>query len=159
MWLAIATFLCLPVSTSHSLVRPSTFCRPRRSYARMPLTLAVAQVGSLVGLAMFVAPQALDASVLFMVCFSWLSSPLIGGVVAYIVFSLISRLILKSARPLRSATIVIPYFWGSTCAVLTMFLLVAGPEVMRLHSIAHAVFVGAFVFTYAIAAMAKAAND
>ena len=66
---------------------------------------------------------------------SWVSSPLLGGIIAYAVFGLIHANVLVQPSPQKAARAVLPYFTGFTIGLLTMFMGVAGPRAYRVDPI------------------------
>ena len=62
---------------------------------------------------------------------SWLSSPLLGGIISYAVFSVIFHKVLTKPAPPRAARLAMPYFTGFTVGLLAMFVGVAGPQSYR----------------------------
>ena len=62
---------------------------------------------------------------------SWLSSPLLGGIISYAVFSVIFHKVLTKPAPPRAARLAMPCFTGFTVGLLAMFVGVAGPRSYR----------------------------
>ena len=85
IWLTIATYFSLPVSTTHSIV------------------------GALLGFGLITAgPAGVDLSVVGKIMGSWLLSPLVGAVIAFVLFLFIKRNILNKRHPLKHARRIAP---------------------------------------------------
>ena len=109
LWLAMATYLGLPVSTTHSLV------------------------GSLIGVGvMSLGVDAINTRNVMMIISSWVTSPVLGGVVAYCIFSVIYRQVLTRSNSTMAAERTLPHFYGFTFGTLAAFILRAGPKAWRL---------------------------
>jgi len=81
IWIHIATIFGMPVSTTHAIV------------------------GAVAGFGIVAAGwAAVHWGKIGQIVASWFISPVLGGVIAYILFRLISRLILGQERPARAAT-------------------------------------------------------
>jgi len=109
LWLAFATYFSLPVSTTHSLV------------------------GALIGVGMVaLGPGAVNYSSLTAILMSWVTSPLLGGAFAYVIFSVLHSTILMQPNPRKAALENVPYFMGFTFGTLTAFIARVGPRSLRL---------------------------
>lgn len=91
IWLLIATYFKLPVSTTHSIV------------------------GATVGFG-FVAhgTKGIHYTTLITIVASWVVSPLLSGLVSVAIFWLIYRFILTAKRPLRAGLISLPFIYAIT---------------------------------------------
>lgn len=96
-WLHTATHLGLPVSTTHSIVG--------------------AVVG--IGVASF-GLSGVDWGKLLQIMGSWVVSPLLGGVLAFLSFYAIRRFILVRADPVRATIRASPYIVGFVVAVMVL---------------------------------------
>ncbi len=106
LWVSIATYLRLPVSTTHSVV------------------------GALVGFGLISAGfSVIKYSKLASIVLSWVVSPLVGGFMAFILFTLISRVILKSDKPFESAKKMFPFIVALVFIVLALAVLIKGMHV------------------------------
>lgn len=65
---------------------------------------------------------------------SWLVSPLLGCLVAHLLFRVVVSTVLSKANPVREANRVVPYFSGFTFGLITLFLFLNGPKSIRLGS-------------------------
>lgn len=80
IWLGIATIFGLPVSTTHSII------------------------GGMVGFGIVAGGfEAVDWIKMILIVSSWLISPFLGGLLAFLVFKLIAALILKKDAPTNAA--------------------------------------------------------
>jgi PiT family inorganic phosphate transporter len=107
--LLVATRYGLPVSTTHSIV------------------------GAIVGFgAVALGSEAVAWWKVGQIAFSWLSSPLIGGVLAYLIFSLIRRLILNREKPMENARRYGLIFYFYVFFIMGMLTLFKGLKNLRL---------------------------
>jgi PiT family inorganic phosphate transporter len=82
IWLTIATKYGLPVSTTHSIV------------------------GGVIGMGLFIQVDSVNWSKVLEIVLSWVISPLLGGIIAYISFNIIKRVIMNHESPLERTRIV-----------------------------------------------------
>lgn len=107
--LLVATAFGLPVSTTHSIV------------------------GAIVGFgAVALGWEAVAWRKVAGIAFSWLTSPLMGGVLAYLIFRLVRGLILDSDRPMESARRYGPMFYFYVLFIIGMLTLFEGLENLKL---------------------------
>ena len=107
--LLVATRYGLPVSTTHSIV------------------------GAIVGFgAVALGWEAVAWWKVGQIALSWLTSPLIGGLLAYLIFSLIRRLILDRDRPMESARRYGPVFYFYVFFIIGMLTLFKGLKNLKL---------------------------
>ena len=107
--LLVATRYGLPVSTTHSIV------------------------GAIVGFgAVGLGWEAVAWWKVGQIAFSWLTSPLIGGLLAYLIFSLIRRLILDRDRPMENARRYGPVFYFYVFFIIGMLTLFKGLKNLKL---------------------------
>src|SRR5690606_26474230 len=97
IWLHLATHLGLPVSTTHSIVG--------------------AVLG--VGLVSF-GVDGVQWGELGQIVASWFVSPLLGGVLAFLTFGAIRRLILRTPDPVEATRRYSPYIVGTTVSIMTL---------------------------------------
>lgn len=95
MWLLIASYFGWPVSTTHSIV------------------------GAIIGFALVVlGPQYIYWGEVFNITMSWVITPLISGVTAYLIFKSIQRLIFSAENPVQNARNYLPiYIFGAAMVV------------------------------------------
>ncbi len=97
IWLNLATFIGMPVSTTHSIVG------------------AVAGFGIVA-----VGVNAVNWTKMSQIVASWFISPLFGGICAFVIFKFISRRILGRTRPARAAIIYTPFIVFLLVMVVTL---------------------------------------
>ena len=98
IWVFVATFFSMPVSTSHSIV------------------------GAMAGFAIVAFGWgSVNWFKIGMIVISWVLSPLIGGFIAYLIFKIISLLIFHKVSPFSAAKKIAPILVGIT--VLTVSIL------------------------------------
>ncbi len=109
VWLHIATHFGLPVSTTHSII------------------------GAIIGFGILNAGfGAIDYGVLGSVVGSWFLSPVMGGLVAFGMFTYIRRTILTDQDPRRSVQRKGPYLMGLVFAVLALSIIYKGLKNLKL---------------------------
>ncbi len=124
LWLNGASFFGVPVSTTHSIV------------------------GSLTGFGLLVAgASAVKWGKLIFIVASWVVSPLVGGIVSYIIFRVVRRTVILTETPAASARKAAPYLVGVLLFVLALVMLFKGLKNVKLqlmwwHSLSGAVGLG-----------------
>lgn len=109
IWLHLATFLGLPVSTTHSII------------------------GGVVGFGLLVGGiAALNWGKLASVVMSWFISPLFGGAVAFLTFIFIKRTVLSSWNPVRAANRVVPILIFPVFMILVLSMIYKGLKNLKL---------------------------
>jgi PiT family inorganic phosphate transporter len=109
VWLNLATFLGLPVSTTHSII------------------------GAIVGFGLLVGgASAIHWGKLLSVVMSWVVSPLCGGLVGWITFTFIKRTVLTSWNPVRAARRVVPILIFPVAVILVLSMLYKGLKNLKL---------------------------
>lgn len=113
LWLHIATWWGMPVSTTHSIV------------------------GAVAGFGVVAAGwSSVEWGKMGEIVASWVISPIAGGVLAYTVFKLISHLILGRERPLEAAVRFAPAAVFAVVAVVTSSILFRGLDhLLKRHDI------------------------
>ncbi|WP_297478055.1 inorganic phosphate transporter [Thermococcus sp.] len=131
LWLIFATYNGLPVSTTHSII------------------------GGVVGYGLVYAGTGIvDWGKLGQVVLSWILSPILGAIVAFLVFRAVRRSILARDDPIKSARHWAPFWTGLAFVVIgTMFYI----KVLHGSNLAKGVFfygipsgVAVFLLTYAL---------
>jgi PiT family inorganic phosphate transporter len=108
-WLLIASRFGWPVSTTHSIV------------------------GAIIGFgAVGLGPDAVVWAKVAEIVASWLTSPLAGGVLAYLIFWLVQRTILDREDPMQRAKVVGPFFFFWVFFTLGLVTLWKGLKNLRL---------------------------
>ncbi len=97
LWLHLATFLSLPVSTTHSIV------------------------GALIGVGLVSFGMAgVHWAMLGRIVASWIVSPLLGGILAYLTFMVVRRRVLRSETPVQATREVAPYMVGTVITLIVL---------------------------------------
>lgn len=108
-WLLCASWAGWPVSTTHSIV------------------------GAIVGFgAVGLGPDAVAWGKVSQIVLSWVTSPLMSGVLAYAIFQLTRRLILDHERPIERVRRLGPFFFGWVFFVLGLVTLFKGLKNLKL---------------------------
>ena len=109
VWLNLATFLGLPVSTTHSII------------------------GAIVGFGLLVGGlSAIHWGRVGFVVMSWVISPIVGGIVAWVTFTFIKRTVLSSWNPVRAARRVVPILIFPVAMIVVLSMLYKGLKNLRL---------------------------
>ncbi|MCB2199554.1 inorganic phosphate transporter [bacterium] len=110
LWLHGATLFGMPVSTTHSIV------------------------GAIVGFALLVyGVQAVNWDKVIQIVLSWVVSPLLGGLISYLMFSLIRRSILNAKDPVLSVKIWAPLFGALTIGIIAISMIFKGLKNLHIH--------------------------
>ena len=109
VWLNLATFLGLPVSTTHSIIG------------------AIVRFGLLVG-----GVSAIHWGKLLSVVMSWVVSPLCGGLIGWATFTFIKRTVLTSWNPVRAARKIVPILIFPVATILVLSMLYKGLKNLKL---------------------------
>lgn len=103
IWLNIATFFGQPVSTTHAII------------------------GAVMGFAaVSVGPQWIQWGKMGKIAASWVLSPLIGGLLAFIIYKCIRRFILRNRHPVVMARATVPLAFGAVVFILSLSCLYKG---------------------------------
>ena len=106
MWVTFATHLRLPVSTTHSVV------------------------GAIVGFGFISAGfSVINYTKLISIVLSWIVSPVAGGIMAFILFSLISKIILNADEPYEAAKKLFPFIVSLVFIVLSLAVMYKGMHI------------------------------
>lgn len=108
-WLHLATFLGLPVSTTHSIIG------------------SVAGFGLLVG-----GPSAVHWGKLGSVVLSWIVSPVAGGIVGWLTFTFIKRTVLARWNPVGAARTIVPILIVPVAVTIVLSVLYKGLKNLHL---------------------------
>ncbi len=102
-WLIIATRYGWPVSTTHSIV------------------------GAVLGFGLLVlGPQDIYWSQTINIALSWIVTPIIAGVFAFLLFRSVQLLIFNAKDPIRNARLVVPFYIFLVALVITLVTLLSG---------------------------------
>ncbi|XP_077989702.1 sodium-dependent phosphate transporter 2-like [Glandiceps talaboti] len=106
VWLSVATFLKLPVSTTHSIV------------------------GAMVGFHLVVfGTEGLNWRQLLLIVLSWFTSPALSGVISCVIFVIIRWSILNKDDVTKPGLISLPIFYALTIAVNSFSIFYDGPAI------------------------------
>ena len=109
LWVNIATYFKLPVSTTHSII------------------------GGVVGFGLVsVGIAGIKWKVVLFVVLSWIISPVFGGIIAFTIFSIIKKFILSSKEPIAQARKVGPFFTGMVGFILSLAVTFKGLKHLHL---------------------------
>ncbi len=113
IWLALATALSLPVSTTHTAV------------------------GGVIGVAVVARGwEAVNWEKVILIVVSWFASPLLSGLVSMAIYALVRCLVLRHAASATRAFLLFPVLVGCTVAINAFFIIYKGlpvfPEVAKL---------------------------
>jgi PiT family inorganic phosphate transporter len=105
LWVNIATYFKLPVSTTHSIM------------------------GGVVGFGLIsVGFAGIKWKIVLYVVLSWVISPVFGGLIAFTIFSIIKKFILSSTDPITQIRRIGPFFTGMVFFILSLAVIYKGPE-------------------------------
>ena len=127
IWLLLATYRGWPVSTTHSIV------------------------GAIVGFASVgVGTEAVNWSTVITTATSWVFSPIIAGVMAFLIFMSIQKLVLDTRNPLQNAIKYGPFYLFMVGFVLAIMTIKSGLKHVGLHipegvDIGIAIVIGAII--------------
>jgi len=98
LWITVATRYGLPVSTTHTIV------------------------GGIIGIGMYIQASAVNWGVVLKIALSWVVSPLLGGLLAYLTFAVIRATIMNAEHPIDRARWMAPILALPTFFVLGLAL-------------------------------------
>lgn len=117
IFMTIATYLKLPVSTGHGIVGG---------------VVGFGLVSSLMG---EMSVSSIDGPTLLKIAASWVISPIAGGILAYLLFLVIKRFIMHSNDIIRSVKRISPVFVGLVFFILALSIIYKGLESIGLHDV------------------------
>ena len=94
IWLTVATRFGMPVSTTHSIV------------------------GGVIGMGLYIQPSSVNWGKVIEIVLSWVASPLLGGILAFVSFFVIKRLIFNNEDPFAQTKKLAPILALPTFFVL-----------------------------------------
>ena len=109
LWVTIATYFGLPVSTTHSIV------------------------GGVMGFAIVLNIHLIFWRKLFDIIASWIISPFLGALTAYIIFLILKKTILSKNNPIKEAKKIVPLFIFFTIFVISMSIIYKGLNNLNLN--------------------------
>lgn len=109
-WLILASYMGWPVSTTHSII------------------------GAIIGFAcVTVGTEAVDWASVKGIVGSWIITPFISGILAYMIFSSAQRLIFDTENPLQNAKKYVPVYMFITTMVIALVTIKKGLKHVGLH--------------------------
>lgn len=110
LWVNIATYFKLPVSTTHSII------------------------GGVVGFGLVsVGIAGIKWKIVLYVVLSWIISPVFGGIIAFTIFSIIKKFILSSKEPIARTRKIGPFFAGIVIFILSLSVIFKGLKNLHLN--------------------------
>lgn len=104
------------------------------SYLGMPVSITNAVIGALVGVgAIALGLHAIHWQTVGYIAISWISSPTIAGIIAFLLFISIKRSILGSDTPFEAAKRCVPFYLLVVGVVLAMMMVVKGFKHFSIH--------------------------
>lgn len=109
LWVNIATYFKLPVSTTHSII------------------------GGVLGFGLVsVGAAGIHWNVVLLVVLSWIISPVFGGIIAFSIFSIIKKFVLSSETPIERTKRLGPYLTGMVAFILSLSIIYKGLKNLHL---------------------------
>ncbi|ABR31754.1 phosphate permease [Thermosipho melanesiensis] len=127
IWILIATYWGMPVSTTHSIVG-----------GMIGFGLAAGGVGYI------------NWITLLKIVITWITSPLIGGALAFVIFKFISWSILHRKNPVKAAKIVAPLLLGVAFYTIAFLFVVKTIKKGLLLGNYVGIFIGIIVFLFSL---------
>eukprot|EP00171_Calliarthron_tuberculosum_P008452 IDg8452t1 len=118
-WLILATYLSLPVSTTHSIIGSL-------------IGVGIAYRGSAAVIWISSGSGFKKLRGVVGVILSWVISPVLSGIFAIIVFLLVRHTVLRTKNPVRNGFLFLPLFYGLTIAVTLFFIIYKGSPKLKL---------------------------
>lgn len=110
LWLVIASYKAWPVSTTHTVV------------------------GAIIGFALITAgPHAIEWQQMTSIVGAWIISPVICGIIAFILYTIARYFVLSSDHPFRNAKRVVPIYIFYVAMVVSLVTLIKGLGHIGLH--------------------------
>lgn len=104
------------------------------SFLGMPVSITNSIVGALVGVgAIMLGLHAVHWQKVSYIAISWISSPLIAGVIAFLLFISIKQLILGDDNPFHAAKVYVPFYLVLVGIVLSMMTVLKGLHHFHIH--------------------------
>ncbi|MDQ2994638.1 MAG: inorganic phosphate transporter [Pseudomonadota bacterium] len=109
-WLLIASYYGWPVSTTHSII------------------------GAIIGFGtVCIGPDSVHWGVVTNIFLSWIVTPIIACIIAYLLFESVQKLIFNSDNPFLKAKRYIPYYAFLVALVITLVTLTEGIKILGFH--------------------------
>ena len=91
------------------------------TWKELPVSTTHAVIGGIAGFGLIQGGMnAIQWKEIGMVVSSWVISPIVGGIISFIIFKLIAKSIFSSKEPIKSAKKLSPFFIGLTIFIITL---------------------------------------
>ncbi len=91
------------------------------TWKELPVSTTHAVIGGIAGFGLIQGGvNAIQWKEIGMVVSSWVISPIVGGIISFIIFKLIAKSIFSSKEPIKSAKKLSPFFIGLTIFIITL---------------------------------------
>lgn len=110
-----------------------------------PISATHSIIGGLVAAGLAWDPDSIQGSGLGKTCLAWVLSPLAGGITAALTYSAIHIFVLSSPDPARHSYSLQPVFVAVGVGMCAAFLLIKGPEPMRIEPVSLAAGVSVII--------------
>jgi inorganic phosphate transporter, PiT family len=121
------------------------------SFMGMPVSITNAIVGALVGVgALMLGMHSVHWQKVGYIAISWISSPTIAGVTAFLLFISIKRLILGAENPFRAAKRYVPFYLFLVGIILSMMIVLKGMDHFHIHHNTASSFIIVFLSAIAV---------
>lgn len=114
-WLVLATYLSLPVSTTHSIIG-----------ALVGVGLAYRGGNAVIWIADGSGFDKLKG--LVGVILSWIISPILSGIIAIVFFFVVRTTVLRRSNPYKAGLMFMPFFYGFAVALAIFFIIYKGDK-------------------------------
>lgn len=119
VWLVVATYFGLPVSTTHSIIG-----------SLVGVGLAFRGTGAVIWLSSGSGLKRLKG--MLGVILSWVVSPVLSGIFGVIIFLIVRTTVLRAANPYKNGFIFLPFFYAFTVAITIFFIIYKGSPNLNL---------------------------
>jgi len=119
VWLVVATYFGLPVSTTHSIIG-----------SLVGVGLAFRGADAVIWLSSGSGLKRLKGMV--GVIISWVLSPVLSGIFGVTIFLIVRTTVLRSANPYRNGFLFLPFFYAFTVAITIFFIIYKGSPNLKL---------------------------
>jgi len=102
IWVFVATYFSLPISTTHAIV------------------------GAVIGIGLLLSPSLVNFGIVKNIALSWIFSPLLGGLISFLFFKAITRLIFAKHDSIESLRKIGPYLVFLNLAIISLSIFYKG---------------------------------